>query len=309
MTRNPPTAPEPVPFTHPAGQHITVRGKRLWVEQHGSVEPVVLLSGLGPAGSHVIFHPHFDALAQTHHVIYVDLHGRGRSDVPADLRQITFADDVADVAAVLHQLALGPVHLYGFSFGGLLSLALALDHTALIKSVVLANSLFSPEMWQRNHENLNREIAHQCPEAWAEIQRLRGEGVVSTDPRMLALFGGAARFVRFYNPDHARLIATEPGARNVELYPVFCGDNVDFIIGGQLPAIPDFRPRLRDLAVPLLVLAGRFDRALYPAQQRDSVAHARQAEFHILERSGSFSHVEEPDEVLRLARAFWARVR
>ncbi len=302
------TALEPVTFTHPPGEHVTVRGKRLWVEQHGSGPPVVLLSGLGPAGSHVVFHPHFDPLAADHRVIYVDLHGRGRSDMPEDLRAITFADDVADVAALLPQLGLGPVHLYGFSYGGLLCQALALEHAALVKSVVLANSLFSPEMWQLNHVNLNREIANQCPEAWAEIQRLRGEGVRSTDPRMVPLFGGAARLVRFHNPDNARLVATEPGARNVALYPVFCGEDVDFMVGGQVPAIPDFRPRLRELAVPLLVLAGRFDRALYPALQREAVAHVRTAEFHVLERSGSFSHVEEPAEVLRLARAFWARV-
>jgi proline iminopeptidase len=56
-----------------------------------------------------------------------------------------------------------------------------------------------------------------------------------------------------------------------------------------------------------MVLAGRFDRALYPALQRELLAHAKGAELHVLERSGSFSHVEEPEEVLRLVRAFWAR--
>jgi proline iminopeptidase len=214
---------------------------------------------------------------------------------------------VDDVAAVLRQLGVGPVHLYGFSYGGLVTQALALEHTGLVKSVVLANSLFGPEMWQLNHVNLNREIANQCPEVWEEIQRLRAAGVRSTDPRMAPLFGGAGRLMRFYNPDNAPRVATEPGARNAGLYPVFCGDDVDFVIGGQIPAIPDFRPRLHDLAVPLLVLAGRFDRALYPALQRDILGHARSAVFHQLERSGSFSHVEEPEEVLRLARAFWAR--
>jgi proline iminopeptidase len=298
-----------VSFTHPPGEHVTVRGKRLWVEQHGQGEPVVLLSGLGPAGSHVIFHPHFDGLARDHRVIYVDLYGRGRSDAPEDLRQITFADDVADVAALLGQLALGPVHLYGFSYGGLISQALALEHTALVKTLILANSLFSPEMWQLNHENLNREIANQMPEVWDDIQRLRAEGVPSTDGRMAALFGSAARLVRFHNPDNARLIASEPGARNVALYPLFCGDNIDFVIGGQLPAIPDFLPRLPAIKVPLMVLAGRFDRALYPAQQRAAASRVKHAELHMMERSGSFSHIEEPERVMELARAFWAKPR
>jgi len=83
-------------------------------------------------------------------------------------------------------------------------------------------------------------------------------------------------------------LLTEPGSRNVELYPVFCGADVDFIIGGQLPAIPDFRPRLKSVRVPVLVLAGRYDRALYPQLQQQFVEFAPQARLAIMERSGSF---------------------
>jgi pimeloyl-ACP methyl ester carboxylesterase len=112
-------------------------------------------------------------------------------------------------------------------------------------------------MWQLNHVNINRELANQFPEIWS------------------------------------RLLLTEPGSRNVELYPAFCGADVDFIIGGRVPAIPDFRPRLKNLQLPLLVLAGRYDRALYPYLQLEFREFAPTARFKILERSGSFGHVEE----------------
>lgn len=58
----------------------------------------------------------------------------------------------------------------------------------------------------------------------------------------------------------------------------------------------------------MLVLAGRFDRALYPALQYEFLKYAPQAEFHILERSGSFSHVEEPQELFRILQDFWKRL-
>jgi pimeloyl-ACP methyl ester carboxylesterase len=296
---------ERTPVRHPSGEHREVRGHRLWVEREGRGDPVLLLSGLGPAGSHVIFHPHFDALASDHEVIYVDLHGRGRSDHPADLGEITFASDVADVAALLADLALGPVHVYGFSYGGLLGQALALEHPELVRSLTLANSLHSPEMWQLNHANINRELANQYPEVWQRITDLRAAGHCSTTPEMKAEFGAAVRLVRFYDPDNAELLAGEPGDRNLELYPLFCGHDVDFIIGGELARIPDFRPRLGGLTVPLLVLAGRYDRALYPALQRQFVTAAPGARFEVLERSGSFGHVEEPETVHALLRDFW----
>lgn len=297
-----------IKFTHPKGQYYNIRGKKLWVEQEGNGEPVILLSGLGPAGSHVIFHPHFDPLAVDYRIIYVDLYGRGCSDAPANLNEITFESDVADVATLLSELNLGTVHLYGFSYGGLLAQALAINYPHLVRSLALVNSLHSPQMWQLNHVNINYEIANQCPEVWAKIQTLCAKGVPSTDPKMQELFANGAKLVRFYNPDNAQLLATEPGARNFELYPLFCGEDVDFSIKNQVAKIPDFRPILKNVTAPMLVLAGRFDRALYPALQYEFLKYAPQAEFHILERSGSFSHVEEPQELFRILQDFWKRL-
>ncbi|MBO0808192.1 MAG: alpha/beta fold hydrolase [Actinobacteria bacterium] len=264
----------------------------------------MLLAGLGPAGSHVIFHPFFTGLATTHQIIYVDLHGRGRSDQPADLASLTFAGDVADIAELISQLGLGPVHVYGFSYGGLLGQALALDHPDLLRSLIIANSLHSPEMWQANHANINAELARQHPDAWEKITALRAQGLRSTDPEMAAQFAAAAKLVRFYHPGNAELLASEPGARNVELYPLFVGADVDFIIGGQVAQIPDFRPRLKDITIPVMVLAGRYDRALYPALQRQFTQYNPQIRLEYLEKSGSFSHVEEPDAVFALTRDF-----
>jgi proline iminopeptidase len=292
-------------ITHPPGYHVSIRGHRLWIEQEGHGDPVLLLSGFGPAGSHLTFHPHFSALAESHRVIYCDLHGRGKSDRPTDLAEITFNGDVADVAELISTLKTGPVHLYGFSYGGLIAQELALSFPHLIRTVTLANTLHSPEMWQLNHVNINRELANQHPEVWSRILELRQQGVSSTDPRMQQEFSAAARLVRFFNPDNADLLLNEPGSRNIDLYPLFCGADVDFIIGGQLPAIPDFRPRLKSLQAPLLVLAGRYDRALYPAMQQQFVGFAPRARLVIMERSGSFAHIEEPAAVFETLRGFW----
>jgi len=162
-------------------------------------------------------------------------------------------------------------------------------------------------MWQANHANINAELARQDPEVWERITTLRSAGRRSTHPEVAAQFAAAARLVRFYNPDHAGLLATEPGARNFELYPVFAGADVDFIIGGEVARIPDFRPRLKEIAVPVMVLAGRHDRALYPRLQRQFTEFDPRIRLEFLERSGSFSHVEEPETVFGLVRDFTGR--
>jgi len=291
---------------HPPGRHVAANGTRLWIEEEGDGEPVLLLAG-GPATSHVVFHPVFSPLAKSHRLIYLDYRGRGRSDPVVDPRRVTFASDVADVAGLIGALGLGPVNLYGFSYGGLLAQALALDHPGLVRRLVLANTLHSPEMWQRNHENINRELELQYPEVWERILAFRAQGVPSTDPRVQELYAVHSRLVRFYNPENAAKVPSEPGSKNAALYPVFVGEDVEFFIGGEVARLPDFRSRLREIAMPTLILAGRYDRALCPRLQLDFRRGLPQAEFHWMERSGTFSHVEEPEAVMALLTDFLSR--
>lgn len=283
---------------HVAGEYLDIPGGRLWVESEGSGEPLLLLSG-GPASSHLTFHPYFSGLADQYRVLYLDYRGRGKS---TNTGQITFAGDVADIEALRQALDLEHLNIYGFSYGGMVAMEYALSNPSRVRRLILANTLHSPEMWQRNHENINREIANQFPEVWEKILALRAEGVRSTDPRVQALYGVHGPLVRFYNPDNAKKLLSEPGSRNAELYPVFVGDDVEFFIGGEVARLPDFRPRLQELAMPTLILAGRYDRALYPAYQIEFARYAPQARFVWMERSGTFSHIEEPDTVMALVR-------
>lgn len=293
------------PKVHPPARKVAVGGSWLWVETEGEGEPVLLLAG-GPASSHLIFHPWFSAFAAGggYQVIYVDYRGRGRSAPVADPAEVTFAGDVEDIAALIRALGLGPVNVYGFSYGGMVAQALALDHPELVKRLILANTLHSPEMWQKNHENINRELELQYPEVWERILALRAQGVRSTDPRIQELYGVHSKLIRFYNPDNAARLLSEPGQRNAALYPVFVGDDVEFFLGGEVARLPDFRPRLHELRMPVLILAGRYDRALYPKYQLDFRRFAPQAEFRWMERSGSFSHVEETEAVVEVVREF-----
>ena len=59
----------------------------------------------------------------------------------------------------------------------------------------------------------------------------------------------------------------------------------------------------------MLIVAGRYDRALHPGLQRDFASCAPQARFLMLERSGSFAHVEEPEALFSAVRELTARAR
>lgn len=307
--RQPPIVggPSPRPIAHPPGRLVPIRGTaQLWVESEGSGEPLILLAG-GPASSHVIFHPVFSELADQFRVIYYDYRRRGRSEPAASLESVTFAGDVVDLEALRASLDVERINLYGFSYGGLVAQAYALAHPERVSHLVLANTLHGPEMWQRNHENINRELENQYPEVWEEVQRMRASGKRSSHPDMQSLFARHTGIVRWFNPEHSKHLLSEPGSRNSELYYAFVGDDVEFFIGGELRRLPDFLPRLKDLKMPVLILAGRFDRALYPKLQMDFKRFCPQARFVMLERSGTWGHIEEPAVVMPLLRDFLFR--
>jgi proline iminopeptidase len=291
-----------VPVAHPEGEMVEVNGTRLWVETQGEGELLVLLPG-GPAASHVVFHPHFDDLADQFKIVYYDYRGRGQSEKPSDPATITFENDVADLEALRVALGADKINIYGFSYGGLVAQAYALKFPHAVKRLVLANTLHSPEMWALNHQNINRELENQFPEIWEKIRALRDSGKLSSSPEMRELFAAHAAIIRWFNPDHAASLNTQV---DKELYYRFVGEDIEFGNGGELLNLPDFRPRLRELSMPVMILAGRFDRALYPKLQWEFKKYCPQAKFVMLERSGSFGHAEETARVMELLREFLA---
>jgi proline iminopeptidase len=284
---------------------IEVNSKKLWVEEEGSGEPLILLPG-GPAASHRIFKPYFSSLAARYRIIYYDYYGRGQSQRPSDWSDITFTGDVEDLEGLRRALGLDKINLYGFSYGGLVAQAYALKYGANVSNLVLANTLHSPEMWQKNHENINREISNQYPEVWDRIIELRKQGVRSSDPALRQEFGSvpANTLLRFYNPGLAAELLDGKWAPNLDLYFEFVGHDIDFFIGGQLGLIPDFRPLLKNLEMPVLIMAGRHDRALYPRYQMEFKQSCPQAEFLVFEESGSFIHIEENGKLREVLEGF-----
>lgn len=295
-------ASERAPDLHAPGQMVEVHGARLWVESHGKGEVLVLLPG-GPAASHIVFHPHFDRLADQFQVVYYDYRGRGRSEKPADPSSISFENDVADLEALRVVLGVDRINVYGFSYGGLVAQAYALRYPHAVNRLVLANTLHSPQMWAANHQNINRELENQFPEVWQQILALRQSGEPSSSPKMRELFASHGAIIRWFNPDNAAGLHAQV---DKELYYQFVGADIEFENGGELLKLPDFRPRLRELSMPVMILAGRFDRALYPKLQWEFKQHCPQAKFVMLERSGSFSHAEETERVMQLVREFLA---
>ena len=106
-------------------------------EASGSGDEVILL--LHSVG---LDHTFWDVIAtdleRDYRVVRPDLRGHGRSPVPPG--PWTMRDIADDVAELLKELDLPPVHVVGQSFGGLVAQELVLGHPARVASLIISGS-------------------------------------------------------------------------------------------------------------------------------------------------------------------------
>jgi len=106
---------------------------KLYVEEHGGGEPLLLIEGLGQAmwawrEQVPVFARHFRTIAY-------DTRGTGRSPAPAEAYSI--ADLAEDAAGIL---AGQTAHIVALSMGGYVALTLALAYPELVRSLVLTGT-------------------------------------------------------------------------------------------------------------------------------------------------------------------------
>jgi proline iminopeptidase len=294
-------AQTPLPIKHPPGGYVSVKGAQLWYESEGQGEPLILISG-GPGDSHSIFHPFFSRLADQYRVIYFDAFGVGKSSRAKSAKEYTFERDVEDLEGLRKALGLAKINVLGQSYGGMVAQAYALKYPEAVQRLILGSTFYSGAMWQANNDNCNYEIRNQYPGVWERLQNMRARGVRSSAPEHQQEYYGVPLGL-FYFHDASKAELLPQGDGNNEVYYTIAGEDADFKIGGDIAAL-DFRAELHKLKMPMLILAGRFDRISIPRYSVEFKRYAPQAQFVMFESSGHFPFIEEPDETEAVLRDF-----
>lgn len=119
----------------PTPRTIPVNGTELTYTEQGAGEPLIFVHGsLGDFRSWLQDVEPFTASYRT--LIYSR---RGHFPNPWPDDYVTCDPEIhaADLAALIETLGIGPVHLFGHSYGGLVSLVLASRHPELVRTLVL----------------------------------------------------------------------------------------------------------------------------------------------------------------------------
>lgn len=256
---------------------IQAGGIRVYVEEHGSGKPLVLVHGLGGTGTD-IWKKQIAELARDFHVVAYDLRGSGRSETTPGPYTIELLSD--DLAALVEALGLGRVALMGHSMGGSVVLHYAATRPDAVRAVVGVGAPPArlPDQAREGLEARAQTVLAQGMNAVAET--------VATN--------GLSPAFREAHPEEFQELVSLLGSNRVEGYAAQCRALVAMDLG----------PLLGRIEAPVLLVCGELDGVAPPAATRETAARLAQAE--VLELPGC-AHIipwEKPAEVLEAARRF-----
>jgi pimeloyl-ACP methyl ester carboxylesterase len=259
------------------------RRLRLWrdtietdVEVLGSGPPLVYLHGPWGARADRDF---LDRLAR-HHTVYAPLHPGTSPGNPDAIHEVdTLHDLVVYYGELLDRLELGASALVGHSFGGMLACELAAAAPPRVGKLVLIDPI---GLWRDDAPVRNWMI---LPEA----ERL---ATLFADPD-----GDAAR--RF------AALPEDSGAR-AEAQAAFIWTQA--CTGKFVWPLPDkgLKKRIHRVGAPTLIVWGTHDRIVAPVYATEFAGRIAHARVELVEGAGHLPHLEQPEPVAALVRAFLA---
>jgi pimeloyl-ACP methyl ester carboxylesterase len=116
--------------------YAPVNGLRMYYEIAGEGEPLIYI----PAAFAFAGITEFPQLTQHWRVVQLDLQGHGRT---ADIdRPLSFEQHAEDVVALMRYLEIGRAHLFGWSYGGLVAMLIAMRHPECVHRLATYGTLF-----------------------------------------------------------------------------------------------------------------------------------------------------------------------
>ena len=237
-------------------------------------------------------------LGNERRVIFYDQLGTGRSERPADTTLWRLPRFVAEIDSIRQALQLHEVYLYGHSWGGAIVAEYLLTRPRSgVRAAILASPLLSTPRWLADARILRAQLP-------SELQRVlsahEAAGSIDAPEYLAATDSFYARFLTRRTPPvrHPECAGVR---ENAQIYRQMWGPTEFYVTGNLLNY--DRTGQLRELQLPVLLLAGEFDEAR-PETVREFGRLIPGARFELIEGSAHSITLDQPERVVTLVREF-----
>lgn len=263
--------------------------------------PVVILHG-GPGAAHDYLDTYRLLAGNGRQVIHYDQLGCGKSTLLPD-KGVDFWTPklfVEELNSLIDHLGIrSSYHVLGQSWGGMLGAEFGITRPPGLKSLTIANSPASMELWVSEANRLRGEMPAKTRDA---LDRHEKAGTI-TDPEYLAAS------MAFYERHVCRVVPFPPEVkrsfdqigRNPTVYNTMNGPNEFFVVGSlKTWSVID---KVHAINVPTLLISGRYDEAT-PAVVQPFADNIKGARWVIFEESSHLPHVEETEKCMKTVAEF-----
>ena len=253
-----------------------VNGMQLFYEEVGAGPPALVMhAGLGIDHSP---YRSLDPLASRLRLVYYDHRGNGRSSRPdeTELTMEAWADDAAALAR--HVAGSDPVVVIGHSFGGFIAQETAIRHGDVVRALILV----ATTPGQLGVGEVPAPEGPPMPDEFAELLQAMPD---SDDEMAIQMSRLAPAYLHDAPPERLTSLMTQ-----IEFSATAMRRGFEELANWSAV------DRLQHVDVPTLLIAGRYDAFTAWPQSDRIAAHLSDAEVVVLERSGHFPWLEEPNE-------------
>lgn len=286
----------PIPPPRDSGFSTTTGLPLYWVKYGPVGAPQLLVLHGGPGADHAYLLPQLLDLATDHELILYDQRGGGQSKTD-DRTPITWRTHVQDLDAIVGELAIDPLVVVGYSWGGLLALLFSIEAAAgrtthRPSRLALIDPAPVTRAFRRDFENefARRQSDHSITQMREE---LAASGLREQDPdayRQRTFELSVAGY--FADPTRAHDLTPFRVTGRVQQSVWESLGDFDLLAPGQLDAV----------RVPTFIAHGRQDPI--PLASSEAAARTLDATLVVIEGSGHVPYVEQPGALFPALRSF-----